>query len=62
MQKASEPRPLLHGSTMVMTAAAAMAASTALPPRAIICVPAWAARGWEVETTLLPNTGRRREG
>ena len=27
-----EPRPLLHGSTIVITAAAAIAASTALPP------------------------------
>ena len=38
--KASEPRPLLHGSTTVSVAAVAMIASTAEPPRASICRPA----------------------
>jgi hypothetical protein len=60
--KASLPRPLEQGSTMVMQAAAATAASTALPPRCSICKPAWAASGWLVATTLRPNTGLRRLG
>ena len=61
MQKASEPRPLLQGSTMVITAAAATAASTALPPCCNIRSPAWAANGCEVDTTLRANTGPRVE-
>jgi hypothetical protein len=59
MQKASEPRPLLQGSTMVITAAVAMAASTALPPRCSMRRPACAASGCEVETTLRAKTGER---
>ncbi len=59
MQNASEPRPLLHGSTMVIAAAAAMAASTALPPLAIMRSPACAASGCEVDTMLRANTARR---
>ena len=59
MQKASEPRPLLQGSTIVIMAAAAMAASTALPPLASMRSPACAASGCEVETMLRANTGRR---
>ena len=61
MQKASEPRPLLTGSTMVMAAAAAMAASTALPPAHSMRRPACAASGWEVDTALRANTGTRLE-
>ena len=61
MQNESEPRPLLHGSTMVITAAAAIAASTALPPFQSMRRPACAPSGWVVDTTLLPNTGMRRE-
>ena len=62
MQKASEPRPLLHGSTTVITAAAAIAASTALPPCCSMRSPAWAASGCEVETMLRAKTGRRVDG
>ena len=40
IQNASEPKPLLTGSVMVMAAAAAMAASTALPPLSIMRKPA----------------------
>ena len=56
---ASLPRPLLTGSQMVMAAAAAMAASTALPPFHSIRKPACAASGCEVDTMLRANTGRR---
>jgi hypothetical protein len=59
MQKASEPIPLLTGSVMVKVAAAAIAASTALPPLSIILNPAWVAKGCEVETTFRAKTGRR---
>ena len=62
MQKASEPRPLLHGSTTVMTAAAAIAPSTALPPCWIMRSPAWAPSGCEVETMLRAKTGTRVDG
>ena len=55
----SEPRPLLQGSTMVIIAAAAMAASTALPPCCSIFRPACAPSGCEVETTLRAKTGER---
>ena len=59
MAKASLPRPLLTGSQMVMAAAAAMAASTALPPFHSMRRPACAASGCEVETTLRAKTGMR---
>ena len=59
MAKASLPRPLLTGSQMVMAAAAAMAASTALPPFHSMRRPAWAASGCEVETALRAKTGMR---
>ncbi len=59
MAKASLPRPLLTGSQIVMAAAAAMAASTALPPFHIMRRPAWTASGCEVETILRAKTGRR---
>ena len=60
--KASVPRPLLHGSTIVITAAAATAASTALPPAVQHAQAAWAASGWEVATMLRANTGVRTLG
>ena len=39
-----------------------MTASTALPPLSSIRKPAWAARGWEVATTLRAKTGILCEG
>ena len=60
MAKASLPRPLLTGSQIVMAAAAAMAASTALPPFHSMRRPACAASGCEVETALRANTGNAR--
>lgn len=60
MQKASELSPLLTGSTIVMTAAAAIAASTALP-RHSMRRPACAPSGCEVDTALRVNTGMRVE-
>jgi hypothetical protein len=62
MAKASLPRPLETGSTMVIAAAAAMAASTALPPAASMRSPAWAASGCDVATTLRAKTGARNVG
>jgi hypothetical protein len=62
MQKASEPRPLLHGSTTIITAAAAIAASTALPPCWRTRKPACAPSGCDVETTLRAKTGTRVDG
>jgi hypothetical protein len=50
---------LLTGSQMVIAAAAAMAASTALPPFHSMRSPACAASGCEVETTLRAKTGMR---
>jgi hypothetical protein len=58
----SLPRPLDTGSTMVNAAAAAIAASIALPPLSIIRRPACDASGCEVETTLRANTGLRTVG
>src|SRR3954464_2086164 len=49
---ASLPRPLLHGSHTVIPAAAATAASTALPPFHSMRRPACAASGCDVDTTL----------
>jgi hypothetical protein len=60
--KASLPMPFMVGSTTVSVMAAAMAASTALPPRRRMRRPAWAARGWEVATVLGAMTADRREG
>ena len=57
-QNASLPSPLLTGSTMVM-AAAAIAASTALPPLDNMANPACAASGCDVDTTLRTNSGMR---
>jgi hypothetical protein len=59
MQNESDPNPLLTGSTMAMAAAAATAASTALPPCSNMRSPACAPSGFEVDTTLRPNTGER---
>jgi hypothetical protein len=42
--------PVFMGSTTLSTAAAATAASMALPPRCMICNPACAASGWLVVT------------
>src|SRR5690625_4227042 len=58
----SLPMPLEVGSTTVRVTAAAMAASTALPPRCNACRPAWAASGCEVATTLRASTGMRWDG
>jgi hypothetical protein len=46
----------------VIAAAAAIAASTALPPFHNIRKPACAASGWDVETMLRANTGKRGVG
>jgi len=61
VQKASEPTPLPEGSTRVSVIAVAIAASAALPPRAIIESPACAASGCEVATMLSARTAERRE-
>ena len=60
--KASLPSPLETGSTIVSVAAAAIAASTALPPCARMRSPACAASGCEVATTLRAMTGMRTVG
>jgi hypothetical protein len=55
--------PLEVGSTTVRVIAAAMAASTALPPRCNMLSPACAARDWPVATTPRgASTGIRCEG
>src|SRR5581483_3526622 len=51
MAKRSPPMPFMCGSTTPRTALAAMAASTACPPRTSICTPACAASGWLAATT-----------
>ena len=56
-QNAPLPSPLLTGSTMVV--AAAIAASTALPPLNNMANPACAASGCDVDTTLRANSGMR---
>ncbi len=48
--KRSPPTPTFIGSTTLSTAAAATAASMALPPCFRTCSPAWAASGWLVVT------------
>jgi hypothetical protein len=53
---------LLQGSTTVSAIAVASAASAALPPRWSIAIPAWVARGCDVETTLRARIGCRRDG
>jgi hypothetical protein len=62
MAKQSPPRPQDTGSTSVIVAAAAMAASTALPPFNSMRRPACAARGCDVDTTLRANSGIRCDG
>src|SRR5690606_33900292 len=62
MAKQSPPRPQETGSTSTMVAAAAIAASTALPPLSSMRRPACAANGWDVDTTLRANSGIRNEG
>ena len=62
MAKLSLPRPFEQGSTMLIAAAVAIAASTALPPARSICRPACAASGCEVATTLRANSGLRTVG
>jgi hypothetical protein len=49
--------PFMVGSTTVMAAALAIAASTALPPLAIMRRPAVAARCCEEATTFEAKTG-----
>ncbi|WP_373684668.1 hypothetical protein [Ramlibacter montanisoli] len=50
---------MLTGSQIVIAAAAAIAASTALPPCHSMRRPACAASGCEVETALRAKTGMR---
>ena len=42
--------PVMFGSVTFSTAAIAMAASTALPPRLRMSTPTWEANGWLVAT------------
>ena len=58
----SEPMPLLQGSTTVSVIAVANAASTALPPRMSIAIPACVASGCDVATAFCANIGCRRDG
>ena len=58
----SPPTPVDSGSTTLRVAAAATAASTALPPCISICSPACAASGWLVATIPFnASTGDRLE-
>src|SRR5438046_10286996 len=50
MAKRSPPTPFIAGSIRPIAALAAIAASTALPPRSRICTPARAASGWLAAT------------
>ena len=61
MAKPSLPMPQPVGSTTVSVMAAAMAASTALPPASSMRRRACAASGCEVDTTLRPITALRCE-
>src|SRR5437868_6467355 len=65
MAKRSPPMPFIIGSVTPVTALAAIAASTALPPRARICTAACDASGWLdaatpccEATTERPGTGK----
>ena len=61
-EKTSPPIPVDIGSTTFKTAAAAIAASTALPPFFKISKPALAAKGWLVAIDPFdPNTSERLE-
>ena len=62
MAKASEPMPLLVGSSTVRAMAVAITASTALPPFNSMRRPACAASGCEVDTQLRARIGMRCEG
>jgi hypothetical protein len=57
--KASPPMPVMLGSVTLSTAATAIAASTALPPRFRISTPTWEASGWLVAT--IPCVARTTE-
>ena len=57
MAKASLPTPFIVGSTTVRVIAVAIAASTALPPRRSMSMPAWVASGCDVATAFRANTG-----
>src|SRR5262245_53313344 len=59
MANASDPMPLLVGSTTVSAIAAASAASTAFPPASNMRSPACAASGCDVATTFRAITGAR---
>jgi hypothetical protein len=48
--KASPPIPVMSGSVTLSTAATAIEASTALPPRFRTSMPTCEARGWLVAT------------
>ena len=61
--KASPPMPVMFGSVTFRTAAIAMAASTALPPRFSMSRPACDASGWLVATIAwLARTTERPAG
>src|SRR5436305_10896873 len=62
MAKASPPMPVAIGSVTPSTAAAAIAASTALPPRSSIRSPARVAVGWLVDTIARAATTGGRAG
>jgi len=62
MQNASDPMPLLVGSSTVSEIAVASTASTALPPFISMESPACAASGCDVATTFRASTGMRWEG
>ena len=60
--KQSLPRPLQVGSTRGRVTAMAMAASTALPPRFMVSMPTWEARGTQEQAMpLRAKTTFRRE-
>jgi hypothetical protein len=59
MAPGTVPLPLPTGSRIVIAAAVAIAASTALPPFCSMRKPACAACGCVVETTWRSNIGRR---
>src|SRR6185295_640894 len=60
--KASEPMPLLVGSSTGMQMAVATAASIAFPPCRSMCSPACTARGCDVATMFRASTGMRCDG
>ncbi|ETH34015.1 tripartite tricarboxylate transporter family receptor domain protein, partial [Bordetella pertussis H897] len=59
MANRSPPMPFMHGPTTVMVMAAAIAASTALPPAASMRMAAWLASGCSVQTMFSPSAGMR---